>query len=158
MSKYGVISGPYIQSKYKKIRTRNNSVSGHFPRSVGQLNDTPMPNSELCETSKIELFAKVINGLAVYYFRNRVSSYFDSALNKPLRQPFNDQCSHHIKTSQLIWSANQLTGFYMMGTLVVKRLILKNELRYHSLSTYAKFPEKPTFLNPWYAHARAYQV
>ena len=36
-------------------------------------------------------------------------------------KPFNDQCSHHIETSQLIF-ANQLTGFYMMGTLVVKRL------------------------------------
>ena len=34
---------------------------------------------------------------------------------------FNDQSSHHIETSQLICSANQLTGFYMMGTLVVKR-------------------------------------
>ena len=50
MSKSGVISGPYfpafglnteryeaslcIQSECGKIRTRNNSVSGHFPRSV----------------------------------------------------------------------------------------------------------------------------
>ena len=39
-----------------------------------------------------------------------------------LTQPFNDQCSHHIKTSQLICRINQLTGFYMMGTLFVKRL------------------------------------
>ena len=34
--------------------------------------------------------------------------------------------SHHIETSQLICSANQanqLTGFYMMGTLVVKGLM-----------------------------------
>ena len=38
---------------------------------------------------------------------------------------FNDQCSHHIETSQLICRRNQLTGFYMMETLVVKRLILK---------------------------------
>ena len=38
-------------------------------------------------------------------------------------QPFKDQCSHHIETSQLICSANQLTSFYMMGILVVKRLI-----------------------------------
>ena len=37
-------------------------------------------------------------------------------------QPFNDQCSHHIATSQLIYRANQLPGFYMMGTLVVKGL------------------------------------
>ena len=51
MSKYGVISGPYftvfglnteiyfinlrIQSKYRKIWTRNNSVFGHFSRSGG---------------------------------------------------------------------------------------------------------------------------
>ena len=28
----------------------------------------------------------------------------------------------YIETSQLICSANQLTGFYMMGTLVVKGL------------------------------------
>ena len=50
-SKYGVISGPYfpafglnterygvslrIQSEYRKIRTRNNSVFGHFSHSVG---------------------------------------------------------------------------------------------------------------------------
>ena len=50
VSKYGVISGPYfpvfglnterygvslhIESKYRKIRTRNNTVFGHFSRSV----------------------------------------------------------------------------------------------------------------------------
>ena len=35
---------------------------------------------------------------------------------------FSDQCYYHIETSQLICRANQLTGFYMMGTLVlVKR-------------------------------------
>ena len=34
VSKYGVISGPYFpQSEYRKIRTRNNSVFGHFSRS-----------------------------------------------------------------------------------------------------------------------------
>ena len=36
---------------------------------------------------------------------------------------FDDQCSHHIETCQLICGGNQLTGFYMMGTLVVKVLI-----------------------------------
>ena len=35
---------------------------------------------------------------------------------------FYDQCSHHIETRQLICSANQLNGFYMMRILVVKRL------------------------------------
>ena len=39
-------------------------------------------------------------------------------------EPFNDQCSHNIETSQMIFSANQLTGFYMVGTLVVKGLSL----------------------------------
>ena len=49
MTKYGVVSGPYfpvfglntekysvslrIKSEFRKIRTRNNSVFGHFPRS-----------------------------------------------------------------------------------------------------------------------------
>ena len=37
-----------------------------------------------------------------------------------MSQPFNNQCSHHIETSPLICSTNQLTGFYIMGTLVVK--------------------------------------
>ena len=39
-------------------------------------------------------------------------------------KPFNNQCSHHIETSQLICSANQLTGFYMIGSLFVKGLII----------------------------------
>ena len=43
-----------------------------------------------------------------------------------LFQPFSDQCSHHIETSQLICSTNQLAGFYMMGTLIVKGLISRN--------------------------------
>ena len=41
-----------------------------------------------------------------------------------ISQSFNDQCFHHIKTSQLICRANQLAGFYMTGTLVVKGLKL----------------------------------
>ena len=38
-------------------------------------------------------------------------------------QHFNDQISHHIETSKLICSANQLTGFYMMGTLLDEGLM-----------------------------------
>ena len=37
----------------------------------------------------------------------------------------NDQYSHHIENSQLICRANQLTSFYIIGTLVVKGLINK---------------------------------
>ena len=39
-----------------------------------------------------------------------------------MSQPFNNQCSHYIETSRLICARNQLTGFYMMGTLVDKWL------------------------------------
>ena len=41
---------------------------------------------------------------------------------------FNGQCFHHVETSQLICSANQVTGFYMMGTLSVKGLILETNV------------------------------
>ena len=34
----------------------------------------------------------------------------------------------HIETSQLICSENQLTGFYMMGTLLVKGLNESSQL------------------------------
>ena len=40
-------------------------------------------------------------------------------------QPFNDQCPSHLETSQLICRANQLTSFYMRGTLVAKGLNAK---------------------------------
>ena len=33
----------------------------------------------------------------------------------------NDQCSLHIETNQLACSANQLPGFYMMGTLNLEK-------------------------------------
>ena len=32
-------------------------------------------------------------------------------------KPFENQRYHHIEASQLIYFANRLTGFYMMGTL-----------------------------------------
>ena len=34
-------------------------------------------------------------------------------------QPINFQCCPHIETSQLIWTANQLTGFYMNAALAI---------------------------------------
>ena len=49
------------------------------------------------------------------------------SLNSPLT--FNDRCPSHIETSQLICSANQLTGFYVRGTLLVKGL----KINTHSL-------------------------
>ena len=35
----------------------------------------------------------------------------------------NNQCFNHIRASQLICKANQFTGFYMMETLVINRLV-----------------------------------
>ena len=35
------------------------------------------------------------------------------------------QSCHHIETSQMICSENQLTGFYMMATLAFNELILE---------------------------------
>ena len=37
-------------------------------------------------------------------------------------KPANNQCPPHVETSQLIRVTNQLTGFYMRGTLVVNGL------------------------------------
>ena len=54
-------------------------------------------------------------------------------------QPFNDQCSRHIETSHVIYPANQLTGFYMMGTLVVKGLNKLRPLLYKSLFSVVLF-------------------
>ena len=54
-------------------------------------------------------------------------------------QPFNDQCSHQIETSHVICPANQLTGFYVMGTLVVKGLNKLRPLLYKSLFSVVLF-------------------
>ena len=45
-----------------------------------------------------------------------------------LINPLTTNVSHHMETSQLICIANQLTGFYMMGTLVVNGLMWYFEL------------------------------
>ena len=61
-------------------------------------------------------------------------------------QIFNGQCPSHIETSQLICPANQLTGFYVGGTLTVKELNLKIEsklqpTRFHSDSIPKNLPK-----------------
>ena len=72
----------------------------------------------------VELSLKGLNSNLKIYF-----DCFTDALGiifyfKTILQLAIDQCSHHIETSQLICGANQLTGFYMMGTLVDKGLRL----------------------------------
>ena len=41
-----------------------------------------------------------------------------------VRAAFSNQCFYHIETRQLICRANQLPGFYMMGTLAANGLKL----------------------------------
>ena len=41
------------------------------------------------------------------------------------------QCPPHIENSQLIYRANQLTGFYVRRTLTVKGLIIRVKMFQH---------------------------
>ena len=41
---------------------------------------------------------------------------------------FHNGCPYHIETSPLIYRANQWTGFYMIGTSVMKELIQTHKL------------------------------
>ena len=76
-------------------------------------------NHDYFLVSFLEIFRRmVIEHLRLLFLHNGKS--FES--KSKTWKLFNDQCSHHIETSQLICSANQPTDFYMMGTLVVKRL------------------------------------
>ena len=62
-------------------------------------------------------------------------------------EPLKCQRCPHIDTSQLMCSANQLTGFYMRTTLALDGLSLL--IRDHSFSTYAQnFPKKTRISNP----------
>ena len=58
------------------------------------------------------IFAEIVN-LIVFWGCEYSSEYLIKRQNY-----------HHIETSQLIWRANQLTGFYMMATLAVNELMI----------------------------------
>ena len=76
MSKYGVFSGPYfpvfglnteiygvnicIQSEYRKIRTRKNSVFGHFSRSASKLSHGESLSCVLCVSFHLNYFLVVL--------------------------------------------------------------------------------------------------
>ena len=63
--------------------------------------------------------------------------------------PIKGQCSPHIETSQLICTANQLTGFYMRATLALNWLTnRKNSAMYltHFMPRlHSYIPEKSCF-------------
>ena len=91
-----------------------------------QWNDGPFKFFEICKEmhfvslffSKWKKSLKVINKHHILIDKQLQCTYF------PI--PY-DQCSSHKETSQLICCGNQLTGFYMRGILVVKRLIEYNQ-------------------------------
>ena len=81
-------------------------------------------NSSQSEWLKITTRKNAVFGHLFKFDNNLLSqgcTFFDIRFYYQIL-PFNYHCFHHIETSQLVYRANQLTGFYMMGTLVVKRL------------------------------------
>ena len=62
--------------------------------------------------------------LKKYYINSNYKLVSFEGLIFPRSSPFNDQCFHHIETIQLICTANQLTGFYMMGKLTLEVKII----------------------------------
>ena len=76
---------------------------------------------EPCQTSKMELFEKIVNG-----FKGSIldawqgSEYvYDTSYSLPsiFFNPLTTSVPHHIETSQLICIANQVTGSYMMRNI-----------------------------------------
>ena len=62
-----------------------------------------------------------ISQVKVMLKRNKLHRF-----KKVFFNPLTTDVPQHIETSQLICYANQLPGFYMMGTLAVNRLRLSN--------------------------------
>ena len=88
--------------------------------NIQNLNSFNSPFSHFCQPlllSKMLLFSLISRNIPESIACDELPTLF---------QPFSDQCSHHIETSQLICSTNQLAGFCMMGTLIVKGLISCN--------------------------------
>ena len=128
LSKYGVISGPYfpvfrhiteiysvnlrIQSEYRKIRTRNNSVFGHFSRSVMSL--SVLFSFKVRDSGTYDFLWKFINLLlTVLLFLNFLSLPLNFA--KLFRTSFlQNTCAKLFETSFLqnicFWKS---TGFYI---------------------------------------------
>ena len=70
---------------------------------------------------KIVLFASIFICFPYKNDKNVLLFYLKSTFrSQDVKMFCNDQCFNHIETSQLICFANQLTGFYMMRTLIVK--------------------------------------
>ena len=139
----------FFWSLFSCIRTRKNSVFGHFSRSVrGRIlhrillvlseKETKLwhsPSMLLKKSILLLRFILVFFFFVCLFWIYIVFSFFADFFNKLRKQIFHTkniwnfdeltkcQSCHHIETSQLIYSANQLTGFYMMATLAFNELI-----------------------------------
>ena len=111
-------------------------------KKLSKLENILKPNKEICSK-----FHSVIT--IPFAFKSHIRTlkmmtpltWFNSMAGNC--RDFQDRGLYHIKTRPLICSANKCTGFYMIGTLVIKRI-----------NTTTKCSEKSTFLTPWYKHAQ----
>ena len=73
---------------------------------------------ELCQTSKMKLLVKIVNGIypLSILIENSVLDVWKDTL------PFHHGGRYYIETSPLICGANQWTGFYMVTASVMKGL------------------------------------
>ena len=60
-------------------------------------------------------------------------------------QPFNVQCSYHKETSQLIYKANHLTGFFVIGIINIKKS--KKVTLYLKVYIYLRAKQEKNFQN-----------
>ena len=133
-SRYGVISGPYfpvfglnteiykvnsvrIQSKYRKTRTRNNSVFGHFSSSVHWSVNVQNTRYFLHQNVLFQLIEVLIlqHGL----FQNNRSSHWMCSVEKSLHKNLANFTWKHLCWSVLFikLQAWRLAGFFLHNLL-----------------------------------------
>ena len=78
-------------------------------------------------------YIKLFSGEGLYETRNNRQKdcklhFPGNALQDTFPEPIKRQCCPHIETSQLISTANQMTGLHMRATLVFNGLIIKTTI------------------------------
>ena len=102
-----------ILSLYGKIRFRENPYSGMF-----YVNGDVIPIYFNFNCRENEYF------FCINFMKIWANSHFfrEKLLLRKMLNSLNAKSCHHIEPSQLICSASQLTGFYMMATLAFNEL------------------------------------
>ena len=93
---------------------RNFPVLTHFRPMFNFVSISPSTLQELCKSYSI--------------FTNDIEFLYDTTTL--LNYLFYDRVSYHLETSPLICTANQWTGFYMIGTSIMKDLKLNIGLKW----------------------------